>query len=159
MAFDITDSWDKLTCTDYLDIGKRQDIFGLFSWSKVDANYLDIKLKVIKKVDNREFLLVQNLTMGDADFNQFLRLRNQLVMAAENFAREENFSPVLIPTLSKDMDEQLNLTLKGIDVVDRANTKIFLTLLRYSVDKQGRSYAEVRLFARKDDDAKFQQII
>ena len=43
--------------------------------------------------------------MGEAGFNQFLRLRNQLVNAAENFAREENLTPVLIPTMSKDMDE------------------------------------------------------
>ena len=47
--------------------------------------------------------------MGEANFNQFMRLRNQLVTAAENFAREENLSPVLILTLSKDMDEQFEV--------------------------------------------------
>ena len=62
--------------------------------------------------------------MGEADFNQFMRLRNQLVNAAENFAREKNLIPVLIPTRSRDMDEQLKLAHKVVDVVDRANRKI-----------------------------------
>ena len=43
--------------------------------------------------------------MGEADFNQFMRLRNQLVNAAENFARGENLTPVVIPTVSRDMNE------------------------------------------------------
>ena len=70
------------------------------SWCKNDSNYLDVKLKVFKKDDNKEFRLVQNLTMGEADFNQLMRLRNQLVNAAENFAREENLTPVLIHTIT-----------------------------------------------------------
>ena len=43
--------------------------------------------------------MVQNLTMGE---NQFMRLRNQVVIAAENFATEENLSSVLIFEMSKD---------------------------------------------------------
>ena len=43
------------------------------------------------------------------DFNQFMRLRNELVFAAEGFGREENLSPVLIPTMSKDKHGQLKL--------------------------------------------------
>ena len=97
--------------------------------------------------------------MGEANFNQFIRLRNQLVIAAENVAGEENLSPVLIPTLSKDMDEQLKLADKVVDVVDRANRKICVTLLRYNVDKLDSSYAQVRLFARKKEDEKFQQVV
>ena len=87
--------------------------------------------------------------MGEADFNQFMRLRNQLVNAAKNFAREENLTPVLIPTMCKDMDEQLKLAHKVVDVVDRANRKISVTLLRYNVDKPESSYAQVRFFSRK----------
>ena len=49
-----------------------------------------------------------------------MQLRNQLLNAAENFAREENVTPVLIPTMSKDVDEQLKLPRKMIDVVERA---------------------------------------
>ena len=85
MAYNTTASLDKLTCTDYVNFGKCQDRFVQFSWSKNDSNYLDVKLKVFKKDDNQEFRLVQNLTMGEADFNQYMRFRNQLVNAAENF--------------------------------------------------------------------------
>ena len=135
MDYNTTASLDKLTCTDYVDFGNCQDRFGRFSWSKKDSKYLDVKLKVFKKDDNKEFRLVENLTMVEADFNQFMRLRNQLVIAEENFAREESLSPVLIPTMSKDMDEQLKLAHKVVDVVNRADRKSCVTLLRYNVDK------------------------
>ena len=149
MAYNTTDSLDKLTLTDYVDFGKCRDRFGQFSWSKDDSNYLDVKLKVFRKDDKKEFRLAHNLTLGEADFNHFMRLRNQPVNAAENFAREENLTPVLIPTLSRDMDEQLKLAHKVVDVVDRTNRKVCVTLLRYNVDKPESSYAQVRLFARK----------
>ena len=97
--------------------------------------------------------------MGEADFNQFMRLRNQLVNAAENFAREEILNPVLIPTISRDMDEQIKLAHKVVDVVDRTNRKICVILLRYTVDKPESSYAQVRLFGRKKEDEKFQQVV
>ena len=97
--------------------------------------------------------------MGEVDINQFMRLRNQLVNAAENFAREENLTPVQIPTMSKDIDEQLELAHKVINVVDRAKRKICVTLLRYNVDKPESFYAQVRLFARKNEDEKFQQVV
>ena len=159
MAYNTTASLDKLTCTDFVDFGKCQDRFGQFSWSKNDSNYLDVKLKVFRKDDSKEFRLVQNFTMGEADFNQFMQLRNQLVNAAENFAREENLTPVLIPTMSRDIDEQLKLVHKVVDVVDRTNRKICITLLLYNVDKPESSYAQVRLFARKKEDEKFQQVV
>ena len=159
MAYNTTASLDKLTCTDYVVFGKCQDRFGRFSGSKNDSNYLDVKLKVFRKDDRKEFRLVQNLTKGEADFNQLMRLRNQLVNAAEKFAREENLTPVLIPTMSRDMDEQLKLAHKLVDVVDRTNRKIFVTLLRYNVDKLESSYAQVRLFARKKEDEKIQQVV
>ena len=97
--------------------------------------------------------------MGEADFNQFMRLRNLLVNAVEKFAREENFTPVLIPTMSKDMDEQLKLAHNVVDVVDRANRNICVTLLRYNLHKPESSYAQVRLFARKKEHDKFQQVV
>ena len=159
MAYNTTASLDKLTCTDYVDFRKNQDRFGRFSFSKIDSNYLDVKLKFFKKDDNKEFRLVQNLTTGEADFNQFMQLRNQLVLAAENFAREENFFSVLTPTMSKDMDEQLKLAHNVVDVVDRANRMICVTLLRYNVDKPECSYAQVQLFPRKKEDEKFQQVV
>ena len=55
---------------------------------------------------------------------------------------------MLIPTISKDMDEQLKLAHKVVDEVDRAYRKNCVTLLRYNVDKPERYYAQIRLFAR-----------
>ena len=159
MAYNTIASLDKLTCSDKVHFGKCQDRFGPFLLSKNDSNCLDVKLKVFKKDDNKELRLVQNLTMGEADFNQLMRLRNQLVFAAENFAREENLTPALIPTMSKDLDEQLKLAHKVVYVLDRANIKICVTLLRYNVDKPESSYAEVQLIARKKEDEKFQQVL
>ena len=97
--------------------------------------------------------------MGEADFYQFMQLRHQLVNAAENFAREENLTPMLLPTMSRDMDEQLKQSDKVVDVVDRTNRKICEALLRYNVDKPESCYAQVRLFARKKEDEKFQQVV
>ena len=96
--------------------------------------------------------------MGEADFNQFIRQRNQLVVAADNFLKEQNLSPVLQSTLSKIMEEQLKLVHKVIDVVDRPNRKNFVTLLRYKVDNRDTSYAQVRLFGRMTEEEKIQRI-
>ena len=97
--------------------------------------------------------------MGKADFNQFIRQRNQLVVAADNFLREQNLSTVLQSTLSKDMEEQLKLVHKVVDIVGRPNRKICVTLLRYKVDNPETSYAHVRLFGRKKEEGKLQQIV
>ena len=97
--------------------------------------------------------------MGEADFNQFIRQRNQLVVAADNFLREQNLSSILQSTLSKDMEEQLKLFHKVIDVVDCSNRRICVTLLRYKVDNPDTSYAQFRLFGRKKEEEKFQQIV
>ena len=104
-----------------------RQIWTFFFWSKKDSNYLDVNLKVFQRDDNRLFRLVQNLTIGGTDFKQFMRLRHQLVTAKENFGREENFSAVLITTMSKDMDEQVKLAHKVVHVVDRVQ-KRFLWL-------------------------------
>ena len=130
MAYNTTETLDKLTCTDYVDFGKCQDRFGRIFWSKNDSNFLDIKLNVFKREDkNAELRLRQNLSMGEADFNQFIRQGNQLVVAADNFLREQNLCSVLQTTLSKDMEEQLKLVHKVIDVVDRPKRRIFVRLL------------------------------
>ena len=153
MAYNTIETLDKLACTDYVDFGKCQDRSGRFSWSKNDYDYLDIQLKVFKKEDkNAEFRLRQNVSMGEADFNQFIRQRNQLDVPADNFLRGENLTPVLQSTLCKDMEEQLKLVHKVIDVVDRPKRKIYVTLLRYKVDNPETSYAQVRLFGRKTEE-------
>ena len=86
IAYNTTVLLEKLTWTDYVDFGRCQDRFGQLCWSKNISNYLDVKLRVFKKDYNKKFRLVQNLTKGEADFNQIMRLRNQLVIAAGHFA-------------------------------------------------------------------------
>ena len=120
---------------------------------------MDIKLKVCKRENkNSEFRLRQNLSLREADFNQCVRQRNQLVVAADSFLREQNLPPVLQSKLSKAMEEQLKLVQKLIDVVDRPNGRICVTLLRYKVDNPETSNAQVRLFGRKEEE-NFQQIV
>ena len=110
MAYKTTAVLDKVPHTDYVDFSKCQERFGRFSWSKNDSNYLDIKLKVFKREDkNAEFRLRQKFTVREADFNQFIRQRKQLVVAADNFLREQKLSPVLQSTPSKNMEGQLKL--------------------------------------------------
>ena len=160
MTYNTTETLDKLACTDYVDFGKCQDRFGRFSWTKNDSNYLDIKLKVFKREDkNAEFRLRQNLSMGEADFNQFIRHRNQLVVAADNFLREENLSPVLQSTLSKDMEEQLKLVHKVIDVVDRPNRRICVTLPAIQGGQTRHLLCSSSSIRTKDGEEKFQQIV
>ena len=106
-----------------------------------------------------EIRLKQNLSLGEADFKHFVRQRNQLVVAADNFLTEQNLSPVLQSPLCKDMEEQLKLVHQVIDVVDRPNRKICVTLLRHKADNPETSYAQVRLFGRKKQEEKFQQIV
>ena len=57
------------------------------------------------------------------------------------------------------MEEQLKLVHKVIVFVDRLNRRICVTLLRYKVGNPETSYALVRLFGRKKEEEKFQQIV
>ena len=121
----------KLTCTNYVDFGKCQERFGRFSWTRNDSNYLDLKPEVFKREDgNAEFRQRQNFSLREADFKQFIRQTNQLAVAANNFLREQNLSPVLQSALSKDMEEQLKIVHEVIEVMDRPNRRICVTLLR-----------------------------
>ena len=79
--------------------------------------------------------------MGEADFNQFMQLRNHLVIAAKNFGREENLSPRLITTMSKGIDGQLKVAQKVVDAVDQAHRKTSLTMLRYNLKKPEKFFA------------------
>ena len=100
MFYNTTASLDKLTCTVYVVFGKCQDRFGQLFRSEND--YLDVKVEMFLKNDNSDFLLVENITMWEAVFSQFMWLMKQQVIAAEIYGRDENLSPVLIPTRSKD---------------------------------------------------------
>ena len=72
MAYNTTASQDLLTCTNFVDFAKCEARFGHFSWSELDSNELEVKLEVLKGDENRDFHLLQNLTMGSAYFKQFM---------------------------------------------------------------------------------------
>ena len=154
MTYNSTATLDKLACTDYVDFDKCQDRFGRNAWSKNSFDYLDVKLKVFTMDENKEFWLAQSLTMGEADFNHFIRQRNQLVVAVRDFSREENLPPIQVKLLVKDMEEQLKLIHKVVEVVDRSHRKICVTIGHYKVEKPETSYNQVRLFVRRKDEKK-----
>ena len=57
------------------------------------------------------------------------------------------------------MGERLKLAHKVVvDLVNWANRKSCVTLLRYNVDRPGSSYTQVRFFPRKKEDKNFQQV-
>ena len=92
MAYNTIAFLDKLACTDYVDFGKSQDRFGRFSLSKNDSNYLDIKLKVIKREDkNAEFRLRQNLSLEEVDFNQFIRQKKSTRCCSRQLSQRTKF--------------------------------------------------------------------
>ena len=47
-----------------------------------------------------------------------------MVNAVEKFAIQENLTPLVIPTMSRDMDEQLKLAHKVVDVVTEQTENI-----------------------------------
>ena len=71
----------------------------------------------------------------------------------------QRLSPILQSTLSNDMEEQLNLVNKVIEVVDRPRRRICVTLLRYKVENPQTSYTQVRLFGQKNEEENIQQIV
>ena len=130
---------EKLIGVDVVAFGKMQYKFDQFSRSKNHPNYVDLNLKVLKKDDPRDFSLVQNVTIGESDFNQILRLSNQLVVAAKHIDRDQNMSPILTTTISRDMEEHLKAVQKVVDIVNRTNKTIGVISLRYKVDKSDSS--------------------
>ena len=64
-----------------------------------------------------------------------------------------------VKLLAKDMEEQLELTHKVVEVVERSHRKFCVTMLRYNVEKPETSYVQVRLFGRRKDEEKINQIV
>ena len=147
MAYNTTASLDKLIHTDFVDFSKNEIRFGqLFSSKKIPSTWI-INLKCSKETTT-EFFACCKISQWEKQIStKMVELMNQLVIAAENFSEGELLFSVLIPALSTHMDEQLNLVHKVIDVVERANRKICVTLLRRTMDKPESSYAQVQLLA------------
>ena len=97
--------------------------------------------------------------MGQYDFKQFLRLRNQLILAADNFTKEETLSYINVVGLSRDIEEQLKHGHKVIEIAEGAKRKVCVTLLHYKEDNPETSYAQIRLFTRMTEEENFQQLV
>ena len=98
-----------------------------------------------------DFRQLPNFTMRESDFNQFMRLRAQLVTAVGKFGREQTLFPIQMPKMSKDTHEQHKLTHRVVDVVDRPNRKICGLCCVTMWTKQASLCTQVRLFARKKE--------
>ena len=96
---------------------------------------LGCKTQSFQEEDNKDFRLVRDITTGESDFNQFQQIFNQLVIAAENLAAEQNLSQIHITTMSKEMTEQLKLSHRVVEIVARPNRKTFVTMQQHNVDK------------------------
>ena len=81
---------DKLSSTDFLDFGKNQD---LDPKENNDIKYLESEPKVFRRDDQWEFRKQQEINMGESGLNQVLRLRNQIVVNAGDFEKDENLQP------------------------------------------------------------------
>ena len=64
-----------------------------------------------------------------------------------------------VKLLTKVMEEQLKLTHKVVKVVDPSHRKVCVTMLRYNVEKPKTSYVQARLYGRRKDEEKFNQIV
>ena len=121
----------KSLSTDFVDFGKHQDKFRLFSWSKNEKNYLEVRFRALRKNIANEFKRYQCVSLRRYDFKHFLRLGNQLISAADNFTEEENLPYINVVGLSRDIEEQLEHVHKVFEIAEGAKRKVCVTLLRY----------------------------
>ena len=94
--------------------------------------------------------------MGDSDSNQFMPLRNQLIVVVDNFGGDRKRFPTQTTTVSKEMEDKLTLVQEKNQVVGRRNDANFLILMQNKMNEPESSYAQFRLFARKNEEKKFQ---
>ena len=115
-----------------MDFGKNEDRFGRLSWSQKqkenNTKYLETQLKLFRKIDLGDFRKHEKLNLGKSDFNQLQRLRNQIIVAAADFEKDENLQPIVTSLLTKDIDEQLKHIQNAITIVDTTKRKISATM-------------------------------
>ena len=87
MASDTTASMDKLTCPDYVDFKNVKTELDDFRGPKTIPTTWIKNSKFSKKM-RKDFPLVQNFTMGESEFNYFMRLRKELVLVTKTFGGE-----------------------------------------------------------------------
>ena len=169
MASNVTSSDQKLACTGFVDFGKRENKrFGRISWSKHAENraktaLLDIKLEIFKIDQDGEFRMHQCLSISEKDFNDFMRMKDELLVATTEFATVQGLQlqPITIGPFAREMETQLKMAHKVYNVVDLSHRRICVTMLRYKVKIPKTSYVQIRLFTPDKDfqAGRFQQIV
>ena len=162
MSFNTTSADDKLTCTDFVDFGDNSERFGRISWTKIEKNganmkFLDIQAKLFKKDSQGEFRMCQKIGMGERHFNDFMRMKNELVIAVAEFRKLQNLQPAP-ENFTRDMEDQLKMMHQVYNVVDQPHRKIYVTMLRYKVDNPDSTYVQIRLFGKMQKDGNFVQL-
>ena len=88
-----------------------------------------------------------------------MNVKNQLIIPAENFGKCRNLTPVQNTTMSKEMERQIKLVHKVVDILARQNRKKCLSLLRCNVENPESACAQVQIMSRISEDDKFQQFV
>ena len=91
---------EKLACTDHADFGKKPRQNWTFFLCK-KFQLLGCKTKSFQEKWQRRLPTGKKSKNGEADFNQFMRLRNQLVIQAEIVGTKEKLPPVQLPNCPK----------------------------------------------------------
>ena len=86
---------------------------------------------MFRKDDRWEFYKHQQTNLGESDSKQ-LQLRNQTVVAAADFPKDENLQTIVTSPLSRDSDEQLKHVQKAITIADIYKKNINATMKYYS---------------------------
>ena len=96
--------------------------------------------------------------MRESDFKQFMQLRNRLDITTEKFSGKQNLSLVHIPTISKDMDDQLRLAQRVVDVVIVPREK-YLWLCALKSGQAREFIFSSQMNCKKKEEEKFQQTV
>ena len=118
--------------------------------------YLNVKLEVFKKNDSRNLRLVQNITRM-VRFQPIHMIDQSAVRSGRKLSQRSKAVPLLITTISENLEYQLKLVDKAVYVVERTIKRKCGTQQRYSMGKPENFYPEIGLFATKKEKKKYQQ--
>ena len=114
---------------------------------------------MFRRDDKAEFRKHQQNNLGKYYWKQLLQFCNPTVVATGEYLGDENLRFFVTSHLSKDLEEQLKHAQKAITYMDRPEKKIVATMNRYYADKPDTTYLQVRLFMKKNEAAKLQQLV
>ena len=128
-SYNNTAFFDKLSCTDYVGFGKCQDRFGRTSWSKNIFRLLGREIGSVQESWNELTSFGTKLDNGRDRPQSAYTTEESAGFCSQRLYQRRNFTPVKVKLLAKDMKEQLKLTHKVVEVVDRPHRKICVTML------------------------------